>query len=246
MRRLTTPELLNVWESCLTYTYIDKSLHLLSVANPGNDTGAIADLSIGVRDGMLFQLQEWMFGSKLVCLATCPECSEQIKWQTNLEDIYLKYQQPTIAGSTFNHEVDGFNIRFRLPNSHDLARVISNDIYRSYPKKLITDCILEVQHGQSEYETESLPDPVLNAISQRMEEEDPQAIISMLLNCPVCLHKWESRFDIMSYLWAEIDNWARRILNEVFVLARAFGWPESDILNMNPRRRQTYLDMLRS
>ena len=31
-----------------------------------------------------------------------------------------------------------------------------------------------------------------------------------------------------------------------FVLARAFGWSERDILHLSPQRRQIYLEMLRS
>ena len=48
---------------------------------------------------------------------------------------------------------------------------------------------------------------------------------------------WLERF------WAEIDAWARRILREVNILARAYGWRESDILALGAVRRQIYLTM---
>ena len=51
-------------------------------------------------------------------------------------------------------------------------------------------------------------------------------------------------FDIVSFFWAEIDAWARRVLREVNVLARAYGWRESDILALSPVRRQIYLSMV--
>jgi hypothetical protein len=53
-----------------------------------------------------------------------------------------------------------------------------------------------------------------------------------------------SRLHIASYLWGEIDDWARRVLRDIHVLASAYGWRESDILDMNARRRETYLQML--
>jgi hypothetical protein len=34
------------------------------------------------------------------------------------------------------------------------------------------------------------------------------------------------------------------MLREVYLLAKNFGWQETDILNMNPRRRQIYLQLL--
>ena len=77
-----------------------------------------------------------------------------------------------------------------------------------------------------------------------MSEEDPQADIRMNLICPACTNKWETRFDIVGYLWAEIDNWAYRLMGEVVVLARAFGWQEKDIVNMSARRRHLYIQML--
>jgi len=66
-----------------------------------------------------------------------------------------------------------------------------------------------------------------------------------LLSCPKCSHEWEMSFDICSYLWREVDNLAKRALREVAMLAAAFGWSESDILRMSPRRRRLYLEMIR-
>jgi len=113
------------------------------------------------------------------------------------------------------------------------------------PEKLLRDCIVEVQKGGARCEVADLPEEILELLDQRMAEEDPQADISMLLSCPKCSYQWEMPFDICSYLWIEIDNWAKRALREVAMLAAAFGWSESDILNMSPRRRRLYLEMIR-
>jgi hypothetical protein len=68
----------------------------------------------------------------------------------------------------------------------------------------------------------------------------------MLLTCPNCCNQWEGQFDIASYLWTEINTWARHMLQEVYLLARAFGWSEYAILTMSPQRRQLYLEMIRA
>lgn len=236
-------EVLNVWEVGVNKTLLEKSLHLLAVACSVTDLHDMASLSIGERDARLLQLREWMFGSRLMNRADCPECSEQVEWETDIGDIRLQALEPKTSAKVFTLAVDGFIIRFRLPNSRDLFKVTSDSINH---KKLIAECILEVRCDQKELAADDLPDPIWEALSKRMGEEDPQADISMLLNCPVCAHHWASQFDIVSYLWLEIDHWAKHILYEVYVLARAFGWSEYDILSMSPQRRQLYLEMVRS
>lgn len=235
-----------MWEEGANQTLIQKSLHLLGVACAVSDLNNIAKLSIGERDARLLQLREWMFGPRLINIANCPACAEPVEWETDLRNIRLQALPPEISSKEFHLEVAGFNLRFRLPNSHDLARAAAHSVYRTDPKKLLVDCILAVQHEQKDFPIDDLPDHVFGGLDQRMAEEDPQADIRMLLTCPVCSHQWEGQFDIVSYLWVEINTWARHMLQEVYLLARAFGWSEYDILNMSPQRRQLYLELLRT
>jgi hypothetical protein len=49
--------------------------------------------------------------------------------------------------------------------------------------------------------------------------------------------------DVAAFVWAEIESEARRLLLEVDVLARRYGWSERDILDMSPIRRYQYLEL---
>ena len=89
-----------------------------------------------------------------------------------------------------------------------------------------------------------LPESVIQALNRRIEELDPQAEVRINLCCPVCSYRWEVFFDIASFLWAEINEWAVRMLQTVHKLARAYGWSEREILNLSPVRRQLYLGMV--
>lgn len=244
MRPLTSVELLKVWEDSIHFTVAGKSLHLLGVACSNTDLNNMADLSIGERDARLLQLREWMFGSRLMNKMNCPRCAEPVEWETEVGDIRLQAPQEGTAPKAFDLAIDDFRIRFRLPNSHDLARVTSDPSYRSDPRKLLSSCILTVYNDQSDLAPQDLPEKVWDALEEQMEKQDPQADISMAISCPVCAHQWEANFDIAGYLWMEIDNWARHIMQEVYLLARSFGWSENDILKMSPRRRQLYIEML--
>jgi hypothetical protein len=233
MRPLSAAELMYHWETGLQQSLLDRSLGLLATACAA-DPEQIAALSIGERDARLLQLREWIFGSRLLNMAYCPHCAEQVEWETSVQQLRL---QPSLQSDTLSSrslETSGYTIHYRLPNTLDICAAYTN------AAALLQRCILEVQPAG----TASLPDHVTAALMQRMSDEDPQADIRMLLSCPACQHQWEALFDIASYLWAEVHQWALRLLQEVSLLARAFGWSEKDILNMSAQRRKLYLEML--
>jgi hypothetical protein len=79
-----------------------------------------------------------------------------------------------------------------------------------------------------------------------MEEADPLADIQIRLSCPCCEHRWRASFDIVSFIWTEIEVWVRRVVSDVHTLATAYGWSEREILSLSPLRRQMYLEMAAS
>ena len=75
-------------------------------------------------------------------------------------------------------------------------------------------------------------------------DKHPWAEIELNLQCPACRHCWSSLLDIVSFFWSEVSNQVKRLLAEVHLLARAYGWREADILSMSAARRKAYLDMV--
>jgi hypothetical protein len=246
MKPPAATELLTVWEHSIEQSLQQKTLNLLNLACPEIDSDSIARLSIGERDARLLLLRKWMFGSRLINVANCPQCSELVEWENDVEDVRLQSPQPPGLLREFTLEADDFNIRFRLPNSVDISEVIADEPGRPDPVKLMACCILDARCKDEACGLDSLTDRVLKALNRRMEEEDPQANIHIALSCPHCDHRWEIQFDIVSYFWAEINNWAERMLLAVNKLAGAYGWSEHDILNMSAVRRQFYLGLVNS
>ena len=93
-----------------------------------------------------------------------------------------------------------------------------------------------------------IPDEVMaaleTAISRTVASTDPLAEIELKLNCPECTAPWSAPFDIVSFLWNELDDWASGILNQVHMLASNYGWSESEIVALSPQRRQHYQDLI--
>jgi len=244
MTPLTSIELLHIWERGMDQSLTEKTLILLGKACSSADQHEIGMLSIGERDARLLQLREWLFGSTLRNIAHCPKCNDTVEWETNTRELFLKPISPDLSVKTFLLEKDGLSIRFRLPNTHDISKASTDLSYQADHTKLLSDCILEMNSGGKYNSVNDLPGSAWEALSEMMENEDPQADIRMNIECPACTHQWQSPFDIVSFLWAEIHNWAIGILQEVYLLGRSFGWSEEAILKMSSRRRQLYLQMI--
>lgn len=253
MNGLTASRLLVVWEQGAGLLPVQRALALLAMAFPGESPGDLADLSIGQRDHRLLKLREQLFGSRLASLVDCPACGERVETQFQVSDIILHSGAVPEAGGLVA-DLEGYHLRFRLPNSQDLLaaidsladrpdRPISGD--RAEGRRILAErCVLETLHNGDSVRMAELPQAVLEALGEQIAEADPLAEIWISLTCPSCGHTWQVLFDVLSYLWGEIDVWAYRTLHEVHSLARAYGWSEAEILGLSAWRRQYYLSLL--
>jgi hypothetical protein len=112
-------------------------------------------------------------------------------------------------------------------------------------ESLLGRCVVHAEHAGESVAPSELPSSVVTAIDEYLGTADPAAIAELSMSCPSCAHSWTQLFDIASYLWSEISARAERLLNEVHVLARAYGWSESAILRLGPTRRARYLELVR-
>jgi len=235
-------ELLTVWEAGRDQSAARRALILLALVCREAALEELARWSIGRRDARLLALRESLFGSRLASLARCPQCGERL--ELNFEVAAIRAETAASSPETFVVEADGCEVRFRLPNSEDLMAVEAQSDVASGRELLLRCCLLDLRLEGRERPVESLPEPVVAAILNKMEEADPQANTQLDLICFACHHRWLAAFDIAMFLWAELDDWARRLLREVHLLARAYGWREADILAMSTARRRAYLEML--
>ncbi len=244
MQPLSAMELLAVWERGLNQTLLERVLTLLAAACPELDPAHLTDWSIGQRDAHLLQLREWMFGSRLTNTAECPQCNERVEWENRVGDIRIQLAQSTPYPAEFNLDLADYSLCFRLPTSRDIGAVMNAPGSDSRPRHLLELCIVSARHMGEKCDLDHIPEDVLAGVESRIEELDPQADIRIDLTCPQCTHRWEVMFDIASFLWAEINQWAEQTLQTVHKLASAHGWAEQDILSLSPIRRQLYLGMV--
>lgn len=244
MQALTAQQLLVLWESGQVRKPAQRALALLAMGCPESPVESLAALSIGRRDAGLLRLREWAFGSQLAGTSDCPKCGELLEMSFAADDI--RASSTSESSEVFSLAAGEYELKFRLPNSLDLIAIEKLEAAdRNALKEVLIDrCVLDARCGGEQIQIADLPEQLIATLSQRMADADPQSDVRLALNCPNCSHSWTALFDIVSFFWREIDAWARRVLQEIHILASAYGWPEQYILMMNPGRRAFYLEML--
>lgn len=241
MLSLNATTLLTAWEQGVSQHPAQRAITLLSLAWPQKSAAEWVNVSIGERDGKLLQLREELFGSKLEAIAVCPKCEARLELTFSTQDLQL----PAVAASTGAEmrrlKSGPFEVDYRLPNSGDLLAVANDP---SHAKELLLQRCVAAQRDGAAISTTDLPNELVKLLGKTMAEADPQAEIFIALDCPACSHRWSTFFDILSYLWGEIQDWAERLLHDVHSLALAYGWSERDIIGMSARRRRLYLEMV--
>lgn len=215
---------------------------MLGAAYPETDPEELAALSVGQRDARLLTLRERLFGPRLESIAGCPACSENLELSLDISVIRVEAREE--QNSRLSLEMGGYEVLFRVPDSNDLAALAIGADREAGRSILLKRCLTEVWLNGKEQPAEELPTEITGAVTKRMSQADPQADVKLSLACPSCGHDWLAVFDILSFLWSEIEAWAKRLLREIHILARSYGWREADILAMSALRRQSYLDMI--
>jgi hypothetical protein len=233
---------MSIWEQGYYRMPVEKGLLLLSSFCPEKTQAELAGLSIGRRDALLLSLQEQLFGPRMEGLATCPLCSQRL--EMSFSALEIRVNPENVPERELSVGIDEYEVHFRLPNSLDLMAISDLDDLDVATQALTGRCLMGVSHQGVEISSDLLPEVVLNAAQEMMTQADPQADVQIALCCPACEHKWQEAFDILSFLWEEIDAWVYRTLNDVHVLASAYGWSESEILAMSAWKRQAYLDLV--
>jgi hypothetical protein len=235
--------LLAVWEEGVSQPPVERALALLAAACPERSRDQWARASIGQRDVRLIRLQDELFGSRLETEVTCPRCGQRLDVEFSTHDIGAETAPPCPDDGS-RMEVQGYQVNYRHPTSLDLLPEVGGS---APPERetLLRNCIATAHRADgTTVETDTLPEAVVTAVLEDMARTDPMADVRVGLSCADCGHEWSAPFDIVAYLWTEVDEWAQRMMLEIHSLASAYGWSEREILRLSARRRRLYLDLV--
>lgn len=243
MRALLATDILRVWEQGERQAPLARALTLLAGGCTETKAGELANLNVRQRDAQLLALRELTFGSKLEGVTECPKCQERLEFTQ--ETICLRNTDPS-APRQEEYELieENLAIRFRLPNSDDIAVAVACEDTDMGRRLLAERCVLHASSNGAELPRCDLPAAVLDSLANRMGECAGEADLLLDFACPACRHRWQAIFDVVAFFWTEIAAHAKRVLSEVHTLACAYGWREADILAMSAKRRQHYIALI--
>lgn len=242
---LRESQILQAWESGEGQPPAEQALCLLRYGYPDRSLAQLLSLPVGERDALLFALRERSFGPSLQGAARCPSCKEQSLFSVPLSALRVSASQP--MSQTFQLDCEGLQILFRLPTVSDLrqaAQLAEVEAVRSF---LIHCCIVSVSRGEESVQKSAwnrLPAQVERALADALSAHDPQSEVLLALCCAHCGHSYSALLDIVRFLWTELSARAERLFQEIDALARAYGWTESEILQLGPARRRRYLELV--
>src|SRR5689334_18691041 len=233
MAALTGNQLLSSWEHGRRRPPLHRALLLYATALDAQASPrpveALADQPLGRRNLALLRWHQSWLGDSLRGSVDCPSCGERLEFSLSVRALLSN-------PGTELESVEVDCVRVRLPTTRDLSSIAREGDADAAARKL---CLALVE-GVDVDETAVLA--LVPQIEAALDEADPCADVALDLICAGCSQRWQSSFDVPGYLWEEVEACSRRLLDEVHVLARAYGWAEHAILDMSEARRSSYLE----
>ncbi|NES93333.1 hypothetical protein [Okeania sp. SIO2B9] len=224
---MSDKEFVAVWETAAPRHDIDRALSLLALSSDGDED--LAGLPLGARNWRLLQLRRALFGDHLSLWSDCTSCGTRLDLSLNTHDL------PAYQSAQATVHVDGTELR--LPTSRDLAQAVLAGVKDGgeLAFRLLQSC---VQSGK-------VPSPgILERAGAALDAADPWADPELDVVCPECGAAQQVRLDIAGVLWDEVAARAAQLLNDIHILAGAYGWDEDTILSLSPTRRAYYLERI--
>ncbi|GHI09568.1 hypothetical protein AQI88_27800 [Streptomyces cellostaticus] len=230
--------LLDAWEAGLAEAPAGRALLLHGTARPDLDAAALPAVPLGERESDLFALRRALFGERMQVRLECRTCGADMEFELDAGQFArsLGGSEETAVRLT----QDGWDITFRLPAAADLTAAARAADPRA---ALLARCLVSAAHDGTPKAADALPAPVQQRIAEAVKAADPGADVMLTIGCPECGTATRAELDIASYLWTELDAWARDLLLDVHLLATAYGWSEPEILALSPLRRRYYLEL---
>ncbi|MFD7285542.1 hypothetical protein [Streptomyces sp. NPDC059863] len=237
-------ELLATWEAGLAQRDAGRSLLLHRAARPGAGTDELLSMPVGAREADLFALRRALFGERMQVRVECASCEEAMEFDLDATSLGVRGRTP--EGPVRVEEGD-WVVELRLPTVADLAAAGSASDAAEARRLLVARCAVSAVRGGEPVPPDRLaallPADVQRRLAEKAAEADPAADMTLNVNCPECGGATPAALDITSYLWTELDAWARDLLLDVHLLASAYGWSEPEILALSPLRRRYYLEL---
>lgn len=237
VKDLSAAATLELWEQGVGRHPLDQAILLLRHACPEQPFEALCEWTVGQRDACLLDLRRHIIGDRIEAYAECPGCRTGLEFELSCTTLLASAVTPEMTWTTLERE--GRSWQLRRPTSRDLASALTVADPDKARRIVLSRCIRGGAGG-----AEGICDEADEAVlTKRLGELDPLAEILIDLRCEMCGQQWQTLFDIVTFFWNELHMRSRRLLQEVDLLARTYGWTEEVVLGLSDRRRGLYVEM---
>jgi hypothetical protein len=190
----------------------------------------VRSLVVGDREALLLQLRRLTLGDRLLCVATCPACGEQLDVELRVGDLLLE----PYGDAPERHE--GLGVVYRAVTGADQeagARLARDDLAAA-ERAVLGRCV----------EAGELTDAVARDLPALLADADPQAQLVLRTACAACGEGFAVDLDVGAYLERELAGERDALYREVHVLASHYHWSEAELLALTPAKRRRYLGLV--
>ncbi|GAB3417816.1 hypothetical protein [Flindersiella endophytica] len=234
-------QLLATWEAGLATGDTNRGLLLHALARPSAVVEELLDATVGTRTADLFALRGRLFGDRMTVCLTCPGCGQVLEFDLDVGAVTSSVLPVSSEPQTIVR--GAWTVEARPPTPNDLLAVRELGDLGAAHEALLERCVLAASRSGKAKRASEIPASVRQAVSAALLRADPGADVQLDATCPECGGQAPAELDIVPYLWAELDAWARSTLLDVHLLASSYGWTEPDVLALSPPRRRYYLEL---
>lgn len=211
---------LGAWETGGALTPPARAAALLALDGRAADPAEALDLDVATAVGRLAASYRESFGARVDAVVACPSCGELLEAELTMPSLGSAARRTA--------DLDGWSVR--APTLAELVAVASAPDGADMLREL---CLSPVGPDAAEVAPDRL--------ETVMEELAGAAALHSAVTCAACGTRFDTELDVLALLWERICVDARRLLEDVAVLATAFGWSEREILDLPESRRERYL-----
>ncbi len=231
--------LLRAWEAGASSSPAARGAVLCEAAGMVPTLDEALDMSLDELSAALARVYRREFGAVAQGLLTCDGCGEVLDVEVPLG------QLPEV--STSQHETllttpSGRLVRLRVPTTRDVLDVRDHDDLLA---ALVERCVRDAGPAATTAPAAPLDSADLRAVDSELQALAGAAAVTVGATCPSCGTALSAPVDVTDFVWERVQQHAPALLADIADLARAFGWPEDEILALSPTRRGAYLALVR-